>query len=141
MYTFSRVNTKSDGVMYISWHVTVPYIAELYWLAIRIFASIENLNVYDGTLYHCHARSLCWFLMYIFHYYDEMFDSFTLVVLWRCFNQAVIFLYLLDEDTSLLVLIPAGIGSVIELHRGMKIAYSSSITMHVLLENYKKNLV
>lgn len=35
--------------------------------------------------------------------------------LWRAFSQIVIFLYLVDEHTSMLVTIPAGIATVIEV--------------------------
>lgn len=36
-------------------------------------------------------------------------------VFWRAFSQFVIALYLLDEHTSLLVVVPAGISAVIEV--------------------------
>jgi len=41
-------------------------------------------------------------------------------ILWRAFSQSIIFLYLMDEETSLLVLIPAGVGAVIEIWKVTK---------------------
>lgn len=35
--------------------------------------------------------------------------------MWKCFSYTVIFFYLLEEDTSLLVQIPAGIAAAIEV--------------------------
>lgn len=41
-------------------------------------------------------------------------------MIWRAFSQSIIFLYLMDEETSLLVLIPSGIAAIIEMWKVTK---------------------
>ncbi|XP_017052179.1 cleft lip and palate transmembrane protein 1-like protein [Drosophila ficusphila] len=45
----------------------------------------------------------------------------TRTTMWRAFSQIIIFLYLLDENTSYLVLVPVGLGTLIELWKCKKI--------------------
>ncbi|XP_049781476.1 cleft lip and palate transmembrane protein 1-like protein [Schistocerca cancellata] len=44
-------------------------------------------------------------------------------VVWRAFSHIIVFLYMMDEKTSLLVLIPSGIATVIELWKAQKVIY------------------
>lgn len=46
--------------------------------------------------------------------------------LWRCFSQVVVFLYLLEEKSSLLVTCPAALGTLIEVRLVLRIVRRSS---------------
>ena len=57
----------------------------------------------------------------------NMIGLSTRTLLWRAFSQSVIFFYLMDEETSMLVLVPAGIAAVIEIWKCTK-AFKVSLT-------------
>ena len=60
---------------------------------------------------------------------DSMVGLSTKTVIWRCVSQTIIFFYLLDEKTSMLVLLPSGFGVLIELWKltkALKIEWSFS---------------
>lgn len=50
----------------------------------------------------------------------NMIGLSTRTLLWRAFSQLVIFFYLMDENTSMLVLVPSGLAAVIELWKCTK---------------------
>lgn len=60
----------------------------------------------------------------------------TKALLWRCFSYTVIFFYLLDQETSLLVLIPSGVSVLIEywkVTKAFKVSSFSSPLKEVFL--------
>lgn len=61
---------------------------------------------------------------------QSMAGMSTRTVIWRCVSTTIIFFYLMDEKTSMLVLVPAGIGAIIEMWKvskalKVKISFSS----------------
>ncbi|XP_015597472.1 cleft lip and palate transmembrane protein 1-like protein [Cephus cinctus] len=90
-----------------------------------IFAD-TNLYLLAGTIFIAAMHLLFDFLAFkndvsFWRSKNNLAGLSVRTVLWRAFSQAIIFFYLLDEGSSLLVLIPAGVGTVIELWKSKKI--------------------
>jgi len=55
----------------------------------------------------------------------------TRTLLWRAFSQVVIFFYLMDEETSMLVLVPSGVAALIEIWKctkAFKVSFSKGLS-------------
>ncbi|GAB6027980.1 hypothetical protein CHUAL_002206 [Chamberlinius hualienensis] len=59
----------------------------------------------------------------------------TKTLVWRCISQTIIFFYLMDENTSQLILIPGGIGAVIEVWKLTK-AFKIELRFQGLLPKF-----
>lgn len=88
--------------------------------------SDTNVYLLCGTIFVASVHILFDFLSFkndvIFWRRKKSYEGLsTRTTLWRAFSQIVIFMYLLDENTSMLVLVPAGLGMFIELWKCKKI--------------------
>lgn len=91
----------------------------------EIFAD-TNIYLLGGTFFIAAIHLLFDFLAFkndvnFWRKRDNLVGLSKWTVVWTGFSQTVIFLYLLDEGSSLLVLIPAGIGSIIEIWKLKKV--------------------
>lgn len=90
-----------------------------------IFAD-TNIYILGGTFFIAAIHLLFDFLAFkndvsYWRGKDNLVGLSKWTVIWRTFSQTVVFLYLLDEGSSLLVLIPTGIGSIIEIWKLKKV--------------------
>lgn len=90
-----------------------------------IFAD-TNIYILGGTFFIATIHLLFDFLAFkndvsYWRKKDNLAGLSKWTVIWRGFSQTVIFLYLLDEGSSWLVLIPTGIESIIEMWKLKKV--------------------
>lgn len=98
----------------------------------EIFAD-TNIYLLGGTLFIAAIHMLFDFLAFkndvsFWRKKNNLAGLSKWTVVWRAFSQTIIFLYLLEENSSLLVLVPTGIGTMIELWKLRKILRAEVIS-------------
>ncbi|KAI6194608.1 Ribonuclease [Aphelenchoides besseyi] len=59
----------------------------------------------------------------------------TRTLIWRCFSETVVFFYLMDERSSYLILIPSGIGALVEYWK-----LTRALKIHINMDGWRPRL-